>query len=52
MDSKNPIVVIIVAAEVIVGLYYLMSPYQNCLRMSGPDLNRDDRQVCIMRTSW
>ena len=32
MDWKHPIVVIIVAAVVIVGLYYLVSPYEKCLR--------------------
>ena len=29
---KHPIVLIIVAAAVILGLYYIMSPYQNCMR--------------------
>jgi hypothetical protein len=47
MDWKHPIVVIIVAAVVIVGLYYLMSPYQNCARLYPNDL-----QGCIIQTSW
>jgi len=33
MNLKHPIVILIVAALLIAGLYYLMSPYQNCLRI-------------------
>ena len=32
IDLKHPIVLIVVAAVALVGLYYIMSPYQNCLR--------------------
>ncbi len=47
MDWKHPIVVILVAAVVIVGLYYLMSPYQNCARLHPNNLSD-----CIVHTDW
>ena len=30
--TKNPLVIILFIGAVIYGLYYLMSPYQQCLR--------------------
>ena len=35
MDGKNPIVIILIVAVVMVGLYYLISPYQNCVRKNS-----------------
>jgi len=43
---KHPIVLIIVAAVVILGLYYAMSPYQNCVR------DGVRRAQCHLHTSW
>ena len=41
---------IIVIALIILGLYYLMSPYQNCFRDVGG--SKQDAGVCIQLTSW
>lgn len=35
-----------VVVAVIVGLYYLMSPYQNCMR------ERDSSNFCMRHTTW
>ena len=45
---------IVTVAILIVGLYYLMSPYQNCMR--GEEMNNryGDRlqDVCFGNTNW
>ena len=41
---------IIVIALIILGLYYLMSPYQNCSRYVGEFAR--NAGVCIQLTSW
>jgi uncharacterized protein (UPF0333 family) len=37
---------VVVVAVVIVGVYFLMSPYQNCLRGGLTEYH------CTMNTSW
>ena len=52
---KHPITIIICAALVVVGLYYLMSPYQKCTRMmmeSDYMTKAGAVEICIERTSW
>ena len=44
---KSPIVLIIITGIVITILYFIMSPYQNCLR----DTNMRESH-CILKTSW
>ena len=57
MDWKHPIVVILVAAVVIVGLYYLLSPYEKCLRNAElekyePWQQTSMKHACTVRTHW
>ncbi len=50
MDWNNPLhllAALAVVAVVIVGLYYLMSPYQNCVRVSSYT-----KTWCITETGW
>ena len=44
---KSPIVLIIITGIVITILYFIVSPYQNCLR----DTTMSER-LCIRTTSW
>ena len=41
---------IIVIALIILGLYYLMSPYQNCFRNVGE--YEQKAKLCVQFTSW
>jgi len=46
LDPKNPTLVVLVAAACLLALYYIASPYQNCVRsgiMTG---------ICLKNTSW
>jgi hypothetical protein len=43
---KSPIFLILFISIIIIILYYIISPYQNCLRTSF-----SERQ-CISKTSW
>ena len=55
MNSKHPIVVIIVAAIAIIVLYYLMSPYQNCVRNNAGEYEPSEQlvqEMCFQMTSW
>ena len=42
---------IIVIALIILGLYYLISPYQNCFR-DVEEYGENKAGVCIKLTSW
>ena len=44
---KSPIVLVIIIGIVITILYFIISPYQNCLR----DTHMTERG-CINKTSW
>ncbi len=44
---KSPIILVIMIGIVITILYFIMSPYQNCLR----DTSMTERS-CIRKTSW
>jgi len=45
--SHNPIVILFVAFIFLIVLYYIASPYQNCMRFG----NIDSFQ-CLKVTSW
>jgi hypothetical protein len=47
-DPKHLLAAVAVVAVVIVGLYYVMSPYQNC--MGG--FKKPMHAWCIGKTSW
>jgi hypothetical protein len=50
---KQPVVVILVVAPVIVALYYIMSPYQICIRnQADQKSDRSKTFFCQKRTSW
>ena len=44
---KSPIVLVIIIGIVITILYFIISPYQNCIR----DTTMSKRQ-CVYNTSW
>jgi len=44
---KSRIVLVIITGIVITILYFIMSPYQNCLR----DTSMSERR-CLAKTSW
>mgnify|MGYP003123788462 CR=1 FL=1 len=46
-DPKHLLAAVAVVVVVIVGLYYLMSPYQNCVRESSYT-----KDWCITKTGW
>jgi len=45
--SHNPIVILFVAFIFLIVLYYIVSPYQNCIRFD--DINPFQ---CLKVTSW
>jgi len=45
-EMTNQIKSIIIVAVVIIVLYYIMSPYQNCVR------NEIDEDLCLSKTIW
>lgn len=52
-DFQKKLVLIAVVAGVILALYYLMSPYQNCVR--GLSVDADYQRVvgvCLQNTDW
>jgi len=49
-DPKHLLAAVAVVAVVLVGLYYLVSPYQNCTREMGSE--KHQRAWCINQTSW
>ena len=44
---KSPIVLVIIIGIVITILYFIISPYQNCIR----DTTLSERQ-CVYNTNW
>ena len=50
MDPKLKIILII--SGVILVLYFIMSPYQNCMRGGGDDGLISKKDVCLRYTSW
>ena len=51
----KPIIYLVVAAALILGLYYVMSPYQNCMRAETSKIyakSLDPERVCQNLTSW
>ena len=57
MNWKHPITLIAVVAVVIVGLYYLVSPYEKCLRNAelekyNPGVQKQMKYHCSVRTHW
>ena len=53
---NSPIFLLLLGAGLIVGLYYLTSPYQDCVRLlQEPHLNKSlvgAREVCLRWTNW
>ena len=45
-EMTSQIKSIIIVAVVIIVLYYIMSPYQNCVR------NETDEELCLSNTIW
>ena len=45
-EMTNQIKSIIIVTVVIIVLYYIMSPYQNCVR------NEIDEDLCLSKTIW
>ena len=46
MDWKHPLVIIAATAVAVVIVYFIISPYQNCMRERGHSM------ICTSRTSW
>ena len=48
---NSPIVILLLGTAIVVGLYYLISPYQICLRegFAGPYYKKE---MCRKQTSW
>ena len=54
IDWKHPITIIVIVAMLVVAGYYLMSPYQKCVR-SQEYLNLEGYNLesyCLHQTSW
>jgi len=54
---NSPIVILLLGAlliaAIVVGPYYLMSPYQNCLRSANPNYTEIYKhEYCRKQTSW
>ena len=47
-DPKHLLAAVAVVAVVIVGLYYVISPYQNCMR----GMKSNQHGWCMHNTSW
>jgi hypothetical protein len=56
MSFKQILIIIAVIVISIIGLYYLMSPYQNCLRLgevtSLRKLLYEKPHWCLKDTNW
>jgi hypothetical protein len=52
--TRHPLVIIAVVAVIVIGLYYLISPYRNCVRHYGQTQGsvRDKLAFCTLNTSW
>ena len=52
--TRHPLVIIAVVSLAIIGLHYLFSPYQNCLRHYGQTQGsaRAKLAFCTVNTSW
>ena len=49
-DPKHLLAAVVVVAVVLVGLYYVISPYQNCVRNgSGSTVHSN---YCSVHSSW
>ncbi len=42
----------VIVAVLVIGIYYAMSPYQNCIRADDGVLTERDIMYCINVTSW
>jgi len=54
-DTKQFVIKVLVAGVVIVALYFLFSPYRNCMRRSiadNPTAATRDMITCTSATSW
>ena len=52
-EIKNFLIKLGTVSVVVVVLYFIFSPYQNCVRTSyGPERDEYHRQECIKRTDW
>jgi hypothetical protein len=52
--TKRLFVIAFIAA-LVVGIYYLASPYQNCVRAFKAEVGSvslENKGVCLNRTSW
>jgi len=49
---KHPLTLIVCAALVVLALYYIMSPYQECLRIFQYAGESRSEQTCIEMTNW
>ena len=47
-DPKHLLAAVVVGALTIVGLYYVMSPYQNCIRDNGSEYST----YCSQHSAW
>ena len=54
MDSRHPLVIVLVIAVIGVGFYYIASPYENCMREnSGYGVRiSDTRYQCNGMSNW
>jgi hypothetical protein len=53
--TRHPLFIVAVVIVAVIGLYYLLSPYQNCLRFQEGDNEvafRRLRGQCMEITSW
>ena len=50
--TRHPLFIVAVAIVAVIGLYYLMSPYQNCLRGFHIDTKLVRQAFCTTNTSW
>ena len=54
MDSRHPLVIVLVIAVIGIGFYYYASPYENCMRKKietsrGMDITQT---VCNAKSNW
>ena len=53
---NSPIFLLPLCTAILIGLYYLTSPYQDCVRLlQGPDYNKGlngAREICLKWTNW
>ena len=55
MKDRTPILIALIVIAAVVAIYFLVSPYRNCLRHAGEDFGWSEAETtafCKSHTVW